>query len=173
MRGRNYRSTVGQPYTRQKYIHGSPAPKISKFNMGGPPSNFSRIVNLVSQERVQIRHNALESCRVAANKVLLDKYGDTGYRLTLTPYPHVILRENKMIATAGADRLQEGMRRSFGKPTGRAARVNHGQTILIAHVNADGIETAKLALEVGASKLPVRTRIIIEPIPAVQVPVEA
>src|SRR2546422_20081 len=120
--------------------------------MGGPPSNFSRIVNLVSQERVQIRHNALESCRVAANKLLLDKYGDTGYRLTLTPYPHVILRENKMIATAGADRLQEGMRRSFGKPTGRAARVNHGQTILIAYVNSEGIDTAKQAIPLVGGK---------------------
>src|SRR3989475_13101044 len=115
LRGRNYRSTVGQPYTRQKYIHGSPAPKISKFNLGGPPSNFSRIVNLVSQERDQIRHNALHSCRVAANKVLLDKYGDTAYRLTLTPYPHVILREHQMIATAPSYRLQERMSRHFGK----------------------------------------------------------
>jgi len=173
LRGRNYRRPVGQPFTRQKYIRGSPAPKISKFNMGGPPSNFSRIVNLVSQERVQIRHNALESCRVAANKLLLDKYGDTGYRLTLTPYPHIILRENKMIATAGADRLQEGMRRSFGKPTGRAARVNQGQTILIAYVNSEGIDTAKQALEVGGSKLPVRTRVIVEPLAAAEVPVEA
>ena len=78
-----------------------------------------------------------------------------------------------MIATAGADRLQEGMRRSFGKPTGRAARVNHGQTILIAYVNSEGIDTAKQALEVGASKLPVRTRVIVEPIAAAEVPVEA
>lgn len=156
-----------------KYIHGSPAPKISKFNMGGSPSSFSRTVSLVSQERVQIRHNALESARVAANKVLFDKYGDVGYRLTLTPYPHIILRENKMIATAGADRLQEGMRRSFGKPTGRAARVDHGQTILVAMVNQDGIETAKQALGVGASKLPVKTRIIVQEPVVAQAPAEA
>ena len=78
-----------------------------------------------------------------------------------------------MIATAGADRLQEGMRRSFGKPSGRAARVNHGQTILIAYVNSEGIDTAKQALEVGASKLPVRTRVIVEPIVAAEVPIEA
>ncbi len=122
---------------------------------------------------MQIRHNALESARVAANKVLIDKYGDVGYRLTLTPYPHIILRENKMIATAGADRLQEGMRRSFGKPTGRAARVDHGQTILVAMVNQDGVETAKQALHVGASKLPVRTRIKVEEPVAAEIPAEA
>ena len=32
-----------------------------------------------------------------------------------------------MIATAGADRLQEGMRRAFGKATGLAARIQPGQ----------------------------------------------
>src|SRR5437867_10905919 len=130
--------------------------------MGGPPSNFSRVVNLVSQERVQIRHNALESCRVAANKLLLDKYGDTGYRLTLTPYPHIILRENKMIATAGADRLQEGMRRAFGKPTGRAARVRDGQSIFIVYVPVDGVEVGKKACETASTRMPMRTRIMVE-----------
>ena len=60
-----------------------------------------------------------------------------------------------MIATAGADRLQEGMRRAFGKPTGRAARIKTGQSILDVYVNSNAIETAKEALRVGATKLPV------------------
>ncbi len=161
MKGRNYRSPSGQPYTRLKYIHGSPALKVSKFNMGDLAITFPRTVHLVARERVQIRHNALESARVAANKVLSDKYGETGYKLHLRPYPHIILRENKMIATAGADRLQEGMRRAFGKPTGRAARVNDGQTILSIHVPLDGIETARKACEVASSKLPMKTRVVV------------
>lgn len=165
MRGRNYRSAAGQPFTRLKYIRGSPVPKVSKFNMGDLAVKFSFQVHLVARERVQIRHNALESARVGANKVLLDKYGDTGYRMQLRPYPHIILRENKMIATAGADRLQEGMRRAFGKPTGRAARVSDGQTILTIGVNKDGVETAKKACEVASSKLPMRTRIVVEKVP--------
>lgn len=168
MKGRNYRSPSGQPYTRLKYIHGTPAPKVSKFNMGDLAVTFPRTVHLVARERVQIRHNALESARVAANKVLFDKYGETGYKLQLRPYPHIILRENKMIATAGADRLQEGMRRAFGKPTGRAARVDDGQTILSIHVPMDGVETAKKACEVAASKLPMKTRLVVEEEPAVQ-----
>ena len=49
----------------------------------------------------------------------------------------MLLRENKMIATAGADRLQEGMRRAFGKATGLAARVERGKTIYEAHVTKD------------------------------------
>lgn len=145
-----------------KYIHGSPAPKVSKFNMGDLSTHFARRVHLVSREAVQIRHNALESARVAANKVLFDKYGETGYRLQLNVYPHIILRENKMIATAGADRLQEGMRRAFGKPTGRAARVHDGQSILIVYVPVDGVETAKKALDTASTKFPMRTRVTVE-----------
>src|SRR3989442_12928091 len=117
MKGRNYRSPSGQAYTRMKYIHGSPAPKVSKFNMGDLSTHFAPRAHLVSREAVQIRHNALESARVSANKVLFDKYGETGYRLQLSVYPHIILRETKMIGTAGADRLWDGMRRGVGKPT--------------------------------------------------------
>src|SRR2546430_16686438 len=137
-----------------KYIHGSPAPKVSKFNMGDLSTHFARRVHLVSRENVQIRHNALESARVSANKVLFDKYGETGYRLQLCVYPHIILRENKMIATAGADRLQEGMRRAFGKPTGRAARGHDGQSILIVYVPEDGVERARKTPITTTSKHP-------------------
>jgi large subunit ribosomal protein L10e len=148
-----------------KYIHGSPSPKVSKFNMGDLSTHFVRRVHLVSREGVQIRHNALESARVAANKVLFDKYGETGYRLQLNVYPHIILRENKMIATAGADRLQEGMRRAFGKPTGRAARVHDGQSILIVYVPEDGVDVAKKALDTASTKFPMRSRIVVEDVP--------
>ena len=168
MRGRNYRSPRGQPFTRLKYIRGSPAVKVSKFNMGDLAVSFPFKVRLLARERVQIRHNALESARVSANKVLFDKYGDTGYRMHLRPFPHIILRENKMIATAGADRLQEGMRRSFGKPTGRAARVDDGQPIITIAVNKDGVETAKKACEVASSKLPMKTRVVVEHQPIVE-----
>lgn len=138
-----------------KYIHGAPTPKISKFMMGDTKSQFEYRFSLVAQGPVQIRHNALEAARVAANKVLFDALGETGYKIHLRVYPHVILRENRMIATAGADRLQEGMRRAFGKPTGRAARIKSGQSILDIYVNTNALETAKEALRVSSSKLPV------------------
>ena len=69
-------------------------------------------------------------------------------------YPHVILRENKMIATAGADRLQEGMRRAFGKPIGLAARVEHNQPILEAYIYKEDQVAATQALKTASSKLP-------------------
>jgi large subunit ribosomal protein L10e len=170
MRGRNYRQPKGQPYTRGKYIHGAPPPKISKFMMGDLKTKFEYMVSLVAQAPVQVRHNALEAARVAANKVLFDALGETGYKIHLRVYPHIILRENRMIATAGADRLQEGMRRSFGKPTGRAARIKAGQSILDIYVNSNALENARQALRVGSTKLPVACVITQEtlavPVPA-------
>jgi large subunit ribosomal protein L10e len=166
MRGRNYRQVKGQAYTRGKYIHGSPPPKISKFMMGDTKSHFEYRFSLVAQAPVQIRHNALEAARVAANKVLFDALGETGYMIQLRVYPHIILRENRMIATAGADRLQEGMRRSFGKPSGRAARIRTGQSILDIYVNSNALDHAKKALRVGSTKLSVAAVIVQEKLEA-------
>jgi large subunit ribosomal protein L10e len=130
--------------------------------MGDTRANYDYRVSLVVQAPIQIRHNALEAARVAANKVLFDKLGETGYVVRLRPYPHVILRENRMIATAGADRLQEGMRRSFGKPSGRAARIRAGQPILDLYVNQPYVDLAKEALRVSSSKLSASCRIVVE-----------
>jgi len=75
-----------------------------------------------------------------------------------------VLRENKMIFGAHADRLQDGMRRAFGKPIGTAARVKSDQPVLVVNVNENGLEVAKEALKRGSAKLPVPCRIFIEKI---------
>jgi len=79
--------------------------------------------------------------------------GDMSFFSRLTVYPHVVLRENKMIATAGADRLQEGMRRAFGKAMGLAARVHPNQPIYEAYVTQANLPLAKRGLKVASSKL--------------------
>ena len=66
--------------------------------------------------------------------------------------------------------MQEGMRRAFGKPTGRAARVENGQDLFIIYVPEDGVETAKKALDVAGTKLPMKTRILVEEQVAPQIP---
>jgi len=129
--------------------------------MGDAKSKFTYQALLIAQEEAQIRHNALEAARVASNRVLMDKLGNS-YLLRVVPYPHAILRENKMIFGAHADRLQDGMRRAFGKPIGTAARVKPNQTIIEIGVNKDGIEVAKEALKRGQDKLPIPCRIVIE-----------
>jgi large subunit ribosomal protein L10e len=115
-------------------------------------------LTLISKGRVQIRSNALESARVAANKKLVS-LGEEGYYLVVRSYPHIVLRENKMIATAGADRLQEGMRKAFGKPIGVAARVAIGTTVLELHVKAADLQKGKDALHAATTKLPMLTQV--------------
>src|SRR5437660_11709671 len=101
MKGRNYRSPSGQAFTRMKYIRGSPAPKVSKFNMGDLSMQFARKIRLVAREHVQIRHNALASARVSANKVLTDRWRATGYRLQVGLYRHHVIRDNQLNSTPG------------------------------------------------------------------------
>lgn len=154
MRGSNYRIVSGAAYTRREYIHGVPPPRINKYTMGNLKDKFDYSVSLIVLSKVQIRHNALEAARVAVNRVLSDRLGETGYRLRIKVFPHQVLRENKMMAFAGADRIQEGMRKSFGRPTGTAARVNPNQEIMTAEVSSDAVDIAKEALLQGVSKLP-------------------
>ena len=45
-------------------------------------------------------------------------------------HPYHVLRINKMLSCAGADRLQTGMRGAFGKPYGLCARVAIGQILM-------------------------------------------
>lgn len=153
MHGANYRKGSGQPYTRKQYIKGKPQIKIAKFH-GGKPGDYDFCVQLMMNEKIQIRHMAIESARLAANKTLEKTTGETGYSSRLRIYPHILLRENKMIATAGADRLQEGMRRAWGKAVSLAARVRRGQCIMEMNVKKEHVEAAKKALKGACVKLP-------------------
>ncbi len=161
MKARNYRKAKGQSYTRKEYMRGSPSSKITKFTMGDPTSSFEYHTLLVARKEAQIRHNALEAARVATNRLLSEKLGSS-YLLRILPYPHVVLRENKMIFGAHADRLQDGMRAAFGKPIGIAAHVKSDQAVIMVNVNEDGLEVAKEALKRGGAKLPIPCRITIE-----------
>ena len=161
MKARNYRRVKGQAYTRKKYIRGSPSSKIVKFTMGDPNGSFEYQARLIAQREVQIRHNALEAARIATNRVLSEKL-ENKYLLRILPYPHVVLRENKMIFGAHADRLQDGMRNAFGKAVGIAARVKSNQALIMINVDKDGLEFAKTALKRGGAKLPTPCRIVVE-----------
>ena len=156
MHGKNYRTIKGMAYTSKKFAPGAPNPKVARFTTGKSSPDYDYAIRLVSEGRVQIRHNALEAARVAANKKLT-LIGEENYHLLVKTYPHIILRENKMIATAGADRLQEGMRKAFGKPIGLAARVEIGNPVLELSVKSENLEKAKEAMKAASAKLPMKT----------------
>jgi large subunit ribosomal protein L10e len=163
MKGVNYRETRGMPYVRREYISGKPQMKIARFSSGLAGNNYDYKLELIATEKMQIRHNALEAARLAANKRMAQG-GETSFFSMLRIYPHVILRENKMIATAGADRLQEGMRRAFGKSTGLAARIRPGQLIFEAYITDANLDLAKDGFKMAASKIGRPTTIRITPL---------
>lgn len=145
-------------YTSKKYAPGAPNPKVARFTTGKSRPDYDVKLKLVSEGRVQIRSNALEAARVAASKkvaILTEEQ----FCLKVVTYPFSILRENKMIATAGADRLQEGMRKAFGKPIGMAARVGIGSVILELSVMKENLDKAKLAMWAAGTKLPMKTHV--------------
>ena len=127
MKGSNYRLSRGMPLTSKKFAPAAPNVKLARFSLGTMKPDYELKVQLISKQRGQITHDAIEAARVAMNKKLSEE--EDSYHLLVKAYPHVIVRENKMIATAGADRLQEGMRRAWGKPSNRAARVVSGTVL--------------------------------------------
>ncbi len=153
-----YRRTK-RPYTRKSkykkkgYIKAVPTIKIVKFNMGDQKKKFTNKLSLLSKDKVQIRHNALESCRLVVNRLLNKKLGNN-YYMQVIVYPHHILRENKMLTGAGADRMQSGMQKSFGKAVSIAAQVKKGQAIFSVDIDKDNIEIAKEALKKAIPRLP-------------------
>jgi large subunit ribosomal protein L10e len=162
MKPRNFREIKGMPYTRREYIGGVPGLKIVKFTMGNTEDDFDRTVELLNLKDAQIRHNALEAARVAANRLLELKLGRENYMLKIIPYPHQILREHKRINVAQADRFQEGMKKAYGKPVGTAARVNRGDTVMVTEVHEGGLEVAKEALTRAGHKLPTPFRVLVD-----------
>jgi len=159
-----YTHFSGPPYTRKEYIPGIPPPKISKYEAGNIKGDYDYVAELVVEEAGQIRHNALEAARVMSVKYLSNTVGDQNFFLKIRLIPHHVLRENKMMAFAGADRLQDGMRQAFGKPIGTAARVYPGSVVIEVRFRKEYVKEVKEALRRAASKLPIPTRILFKPL---------
>jgi large subunit ribosomal protein L10e len=156
--GRMYRNLAKRAYTRREYMGGVPGSKLVQFDMGNLTEEFPLELSLIVLEGCQIRHSALEAARVVINR-RLQELGRANFRLKIRVYPHHILRENKQATGAGADRVSEGMRLSFGKAVGSAARVQPGQKVLSIYTLTQNLEKAKDALRHGSHKLPSPSRI--------------
>jgi large subunit ribosomal protein L10e len=128
--------------------------------MGNTGREFAYRVELINLKEVQIRHNALESARVAANRIFEKYVGRDNFMLKVVPFPHNIIREHKRVNVAQADRFQEGMKNAYGKPTAVAARIKPNQPIFVAEVDKEYVEYAKEALKRAGDKFPVPTRIV-------------
>jgi len=167
-----YSKRYARPYTRKSkkrsknYIRTVPGNKIVKMQMGDikgfEEGKFKTILKMVSKEKVQIRDNAIESCRQGIVKVL-EKNLTGQYYFAIKIHPHHILRENKMLTGAGADRMQSGMQLSFGKAIGRAALVKPKKTIFLVGVNSEkGKKITRQAFKRVNPKVPCKVKIITE-----------
>merc|ERR1712137_771170 len=95
-----------------------------------PVDDFPKSVNLVSNELEQLSSEGLEAARICANKYMIKTAGKDAFHIRMRVHPFHIVRINKMLSCAGADRLQTGMRGAFGKPQRTVARVHIGQILL-------------------------------------------
>jgi large subunit ribosomal protein L10e len=152
--GHCYREADRPPFVRKRYIHRQPASRIVSFDMGETGGDFPVELSLYGLERCQIRHQALEAARVASNRHMTRKAGRKNYHLRIRVKPYHYLRENKMISGAGADRVQDGMRKAFGKVIGIAARVKPNQPLITIRTNPAYIKEAMIALNKAAPKMP-------------------
>ena len=162
------------PFTRvskkrqKSYIKTVPPQKIVKFNMGNKnlfdKGKLPYTLTVLSKEKVQIRHNALEACRQYINKKI-HKETNGVYLFNVIPFPHHIQRENKMLTGAGADRMQTGMQLAYGKSIGKAAILKPGSKIFyLALPNQKATSFARKTIKQVKSKLPGQIKIIEEKI---------
>ncbi len=152
----------GRPWTRtaskktdKAYVKGIRDPIIKTFEMGELDKEECDVrVDLEAGEEMQVRDEALEAARINANKPMEEKRGLENYFLKIRTYPHQCLRKHAMAMGAGADRISSGMRKSFGRPTGRAARLNESQKIMSLWVKKENENLARKSLKRANSKLP-------------------
>lgn len=157
-----YTKIRGPANTRtKKYVRGVPGNKIVMYDMGNKSRQFPIEIHLVNDEACQIRHMAIEAARQAINRHLLKRIGRDNFHFRVRIHPHHVLRENKMMAFAGADRMQDGMRHSFGKPADRSARVGTNQELFTVSVEPKFFKLAYELIQAGASKLPTPTHVTV------------
>lgn len=151
-----------RPYTRKEYIRKIPGSRIVQYDMGNLSADFPLTISLAVKKPTKLSHNSLEAARIASNRYMQRKAGRMGYHLKIRVYPHHIVRENPMATGAGADRVQDGMRKAFGKPVSSVAVVNADQKVLTIDTNKRNFNDAKEALRRAAMKFPVPCRIIVD-----------
>lgn len=144
---------------KKSYIRAMPHRNLHMFNMG-VIGNYEITLDLVSEKGQIIRDCALESSRITINKELEKKLSGA-YFFKILVFPFHVIRENKMISGAGADRLQKGMRQSFGRTTDVAARLAKGQVIYRIQFAAKSLDVVKDAVKHAINKLGGRFRAVV------------
>jgi len=147
---RCYSSWSRRPYQhkrsanhRREYARGGAQSKIVRFwggNKAIPWDSWEIVVGLRVSRQIQISSNALEAIRITINSSLQNKIGRTNFRFRIRPKP-------------GADRVQSGMRNSFGRSTGVCARVRAGAIICDVGTSLKDLPVVRDRLRIASMKV--------------------
>ncbi len=157
-----------RPYTRwskarkKAFVKSRPGKSVVKYDMGDTTNGFAQFpihLQLISKDDAQVRTNAIEASRTTGLKRLEKKLGRTRFYFRIRAVPHQAIRENPLAAGAGADRLSTGMKHSFGKIIGTAARVFAGSSMFDLYLPEGEENFGRDVLKLLSKKLPVRTRV--------------
>ena len=149
---------------RREYARGGSQSKIVRFWGGNKEQawqDWELVVGLKVNRQIQIASNSLEAIRITINGVLQRKLGRQNFRLRIRPKPFQKIRENRMLAFAGADRVQSGMRNSFGRSMGVAARVRAGQIIVDIGTHLRNLAVVRDRLRIASMKVSSPCQIVI------------
>ena len=153
---------------QKSYIKTVPPQKIVKFNMGDyagfEKGKYKLKATLSSQENVQIRDLALEAIRQTIHKDMTKLLTQKHYFFQCNVYPHNILRNNRIFSGGSkGERVQTGMRKSFGSPEGRAAIIKRGKPIFTVYFNGEeNIPKVRIFFKKATPKLAGKAKVIIE-----------
>jgi len=159
-----YRYQKNKPYPKSRFNRGVPDPKIRIYDAGKKKygvDGFPFAAHMVSMEKEQLSSEALEAARVACNKYMVKNCGKDSFHLRIRVHPWHVLRINKMLSCAGADRLQTGMRGAFGKTYGTVARVEIGQILLSVRSRDANGDSVMESLRRAKYKFPGRQRLCV------------
>jgi large subunit ribosomal protein L10e len=149
---------------RREYARGGAQSKIQRYwggNKDIPWEQWDLVIGLKVNSQIQISSNALEAIRITINGVLQRKLGRLNYRLRIRSKPFQKYRENRMLAFAGADRVQSGMRNSFGRSTGVCARVKAGQIIADVATSIKNLSLVRERMKVASMKIPSSCQVVL------------
>jgi len=137
---------------RKSFVKSMPHTALNIFEMGNKAGDYDVLAQFKAVRMIQLRDNSLESSRQAINKHL-EKAIPNAFHFKVLVFPHNVIRENKMIAGAGADRLQSGMAHPYGRPTERGARIKVGQPIFSIRFAAKDVAAVKEGFRRAKGKL--------------------
>jgi large subunit ribosomal protein L10e len=149
---------------RREFARGGAQSKIVRYwggNKEVPWEEWDLVVGLKVDKQIQISSNALEAIRITINGALQKKLGRNNFRLRVRPKPFQKYRENRMLAFAGADRVQSGMRNSFGRSTGVCARVRAGSVICEVGCALRNLPLIRDRLRIAGMKVPSSCQIVV------------